>query len=109
MRGAIHKHSRAVMIPSRPKTVLNHGTPAYGYGPSGLPSISIRRSEAERVSHAVKLSLVVVIRHSSMPVRLESCCNPRRAAGKGSMRLQLKFRSQATVVYMDSCSFGFSV
>src|SRR5580692_3356364 len=109
MRGAIHKHSRAVMMPSRPNTVLNHGTPAYGYGPSGLPSISIRRSAAERVNHAVKLSLVVVIRHSSMPVRSKSCRNPRKAAGKGSNRLRPGFRSQETVVYMDSASFGSNV
>jgi hypothetical protein len=30
IRGAIHKHSSAVIIPSRRNTVLNHGTPAYG-------------------------------------------------------------------------------
>ena len=33
--GSRHSTSSAVMMPSRPNGVLNHGTPAYGYGPCG--------------------------------------------------------------------------
>ena len=38
------------MIPSRPNGVLNHGTPAYGYGPYGVLETSMRRS-GRRAAH----------------------------------------------------------
>src|SRR5437899_432511 len=39
------------MMPSRPKGVLNHGIPAYGYGPQSVGVISVRTSAIERRSH----------------------------------------------------------
>src|SRR5689334_5543178 len=76
------------MIPSRPKTVLNHGTPAYGYGPSGLPSTNVRRSAEDRVSQESKLSLDVVIRQSSScapsegELKLENATGNERGSGR---------------------------
>ena len=48
MAGLSQRSCRAVMMPSRPNAVLNHGTPAYGYGPLGVAVIIIRTSEMER-------------------------------------------------------------
>ncbi len=41
------------MIPSRPKVVSNHGTPAYGYRPELVSVSSMLRSAAERVIQAL--------------------------------------------------------
>ena len=110
MRGAIHKHSIAVMIPSRPKTVLNHGTPAYGYGPSGLPSISIRRSAAERVSHAFEAfagrrdsALIDASRNGQNRVAV-----PEKLCGRESNDSSRQ-RDSVPVLNMDFSSFGSNV
>ena len=55
--GSAHNVSSAVMIPSRPKGVLNHGTPAYGYGPCGVRDTSILMSAAARRTQKLKRSL----------------------------------------------------
>ncbi len=52
------------MMASRPKGVLNQGTPAYAYGPLGVSVIIIRRSERERSSQALNCGLEVTIRVS---------------------------------------------
>ncbi|MGH8654211.1 MAG: hypothetical protein ACREYE_19510, partial [Gammaproteobacteria bacterium] len=46
--GCVHRHCKAVIMPSRPNAVLNHGTPAYGYAPCGMLVVNIRRSAEER-------------------------------------------------------------
>ncbi len=51
----------AVMMPSRPKGVLNHGMPAYGYGPNGVSVIIIWRSAADRVIHRLNPWLLELI------------------------------------------------
>src|SRR5258707_12441627 len=107
MEGAIHRHSMAVIIPSRPKIVLNQGTPAYGYAPSGFPSINIRRSASERVNHSLKCLLEVLILH---PSRM-SFWHCRFLAAKASVYDDACFwadpRSQMTVSCTMDSSFGF--
>jgi len=44
----------AVISASRPKTVLNQGTPAYGYDPSGFPLIIMITSAWERENQRLK-------------------------------------------------------
>ena len=62
--GSSQSSSYAVMIPSRPNGVENHGTPAYGYKPSPVSVIIMSRSERDRSSHASKRSFVdeIVVR-----------------------------------------------
>ena len=46
-------------MPSRPNMVLNHGMPAYGYGPFGVSVTIIAMSARERSSHSSNRSLEV--------------------------------------------------
>jgi hypothetical protein len=55
----------AVMIPSRPNGVLNHGRPAYGYGPKSVFVVSICRSAIARPIHDVICGFDVSTRHWS--------------------------------------------
>jgi hypothetical protein len=51
------------MMPSRPKGVLNHGTPAYGYNPSRRSVVIIVISPADLVSHWLNASFELITRH----------------------------------------------
>ena len=66
----------AVMIPSRPKAVENHGTPAYGYGPCSLSVTSMLMSAIERHS----TSLTSVLEVSTAAARRVASRSSRRAA-----------------------------
>ena len=48
--------SSAVMMPSRPNGVLNHGTPAYTYGPVGMSLVIIWMSAADRLHQSLNCS-----------------------------------------------------
>ena len=71
--GLIHRYSSAVMIPSRPKIVLNQGTPAYGYGPASVRVAIMCKSAAERVSQPLKSGLLVQIAASPWRVSTVAC------------------------------------
>src|SRR6266852_7544938 len=107
MEGAIHRHSMAVIIPSRPKIVLNQGTPAYGYAPSGFPSINIRRSASERVNHSLKRLLEVLILHPSRVSFWHCRFLAAKASAYGNTCFWAKSRSQMTVTCTMDSSFGF--
>ncbi len=57
------RHSSAVMRPSRPNGVLNHGKPAYGYGPVGSAVTSMCRSEIARLNQTLNCQFTEVKRH----------------------------------------------
>src|SRR5262245_24850210 len=59
--GLTQRSDRAVMMPSRPNTVLNQGTPAYGYAPSAVSVVIMRTSALERVIHSLNLASEVSI------------------------------------------------
>src|SRR5947209_2530673 len=107
MEGAIHRHSMAVIIPSRPKTVLNQGTPAYGYAPSGFPCINIRRSASERVNHSLKRLLEVLILQPSRMSLWHCKFLAAKASAYGKAYFRAEFRSQVTVTKTMDSSFGF--
>ena len=54
MSGFSQRICSAVMMPSRPNAVLNHGTPAYGYGPLGVAVIIIRTSAMRSLDPVVE-------------------------------------------------------
>ena len=73
------------MMPSRPNGVLNHGTPAYTYGPVGMSLVIIWMSAADRLHHSLNCSLAVNrVHHSRAP--------PRTAAGGRFGRLVVRPR-----------------
>src|SRR5262249_7236599 len=78
--GAIHHHSSAVMMPSRPNTVLNHGTPAYGYAPYGVSVNSISTSASDRLSQLLNGTLDDSIRAPVESVVLRDCTAPSAAS-----------------------------
>src|SRR5205823_9846639 len=55
--GLSQRHSSAVIMPSRPNGVLNHGTPAYGYGPYGVWVTIMCTSDAARSAQSLNRSL----------------------------------------------------
>ena len=62
--GDTHSVSSAVINPSRPNGVLNHGIPAYGYTPYAVSVSIIRKSPADRLIQRLRLSFELTTRHS---------------------------------------------
>ena len=50
-----------MISPSRPNTVLNHGMPAYGYGPLVVSLVIITMSDRLRPTQSLKSSLELVM------------------------------------------------
>src|SRR5882762_200432 len=68
--------------------------------------MSIRRSAEERVSQELKVSLEVLMTHSSIPVRSNSCSSLRKAALYGSALTGAESRSQVIVHETTASCFG---
>src|SRR5258708_39157302 len=68
--------------------------------------MSIRRSAEERVSQELKVSLEVLMTHSSIPVRSNSCSSLRNAALYGSTLMGAESRSQVIVHETTASCFG---
>src|SRR5688572_17203689 len=73
MPGLTQSSSNAVINPSRPNGVLNHGMPAYGYDPCGVSVSIICRSALERTSQRLNIALELSTR------QLDDVCEARRA------------------------------
>src|SRR6185436_7156299 len=82
--GLTQRVMSAVQIPSRPKGVLNHGTPAYGYGPWAVRVTVMWRSAIERSSQSLKAEFDVTIVESRARLEARSPCRLSSASGKVS-------------------------
>src|ERR1700722_10681186 len=68
--------------------------------------MSMRKSADERVSQALKVSLELVMTHSSIPVRSNSFSSFRNAEWYGSTLLGAESRSHVIVQDTDFSAFG---
>src|SRR5688572_33089838 len=68
------------MIASRPNGVQNHGTPAYGNGPSGVSVVIIARSAVERATQSLNAGFDVRTAHSLSVMRSTVVRAPRAAS-----------------------------